>query len=447
MHTTAHLISGNLKGINRLKISESLTTFPEEVLELAETLEILDLTGNRLSALPEVFRQLKNLKILFLSENDFTEFPEVLGALPKLEMVGFKANKIASVPPNAFPPNLRWLILTDNEIGELPASIGNCQKLQKLMLAGNKLTQLPPELANCRNLELLRISANNLTQLPDWLFSLHKITWLAFAGNPLTFRADLQTTLPEISWPELEIKEKLGEGASGIISKAILKKDPETGLPAEVAVKIFRGQVTSDGLPADEMAACLAAGAHPNIVQVLGKIKDHPQQSQGLVLKLIPPVYHILGNPPTFETCTRDTFPNGTVLSLKRALTIAMGMASALNHLHRRGILHGDLYAHNILIDDQPNPLLSDFGAATIFNITDKKLADQLEKLEIRAFGILLDDLLNLTVPAELNNPLVMKLTDLKKDCLQENPESRPGSAQVYTRLRKIEASLLQSLP
>ena len=43
MHTLAQLRSGELKGTKQLSISENLKTFPKEIFELADTLEILDL--------------------------------------------------------------------------------------------------------------------------------------------------------------------------------------------------------------------------------------------------------------------------------------------------------------------------------------------------------------------------------------------------------------------
>ena len=82
--------------------------------------------------------------------------PEVLGACPALEMIGFKGCQIRRVPEASLPPTLRWLILTDNRVEALPASIGQCAGLQKLALAGNRLTRLPPEMAACTRLELLR---------------------------------------------------------------------------------------------------------------------------------------------------------------------------------------------------------------------------------------------------------------------------------------------------
>ncbi len=107
-------------------------------------------------------------------------------------MVGFKANRIRRVPAAALPPRLRWLILTDNQLSELPPEIGRCTRLQKLMLAGNQLQSLPAEMANCTGLELLRIAANRLSALPEWLLSLPRLSWLAFAGNPFCQDAPVQ---------------------------------------------------------------------------------------------------------------------------------------------------------------------------------------------------------------------------------------------------------------
>ena len=77
-------------------------------------------------------------------------------------MIGFKANQISHVPAAALPPQLRWLILTDNRISQLPSELGERPLLQKLMLAGNQLTELPHSLINCHNLELIRIASNRL---------------------------------------------------------------------------------------------------------------------------------------------------------------------------------------------------------------------------------------------------------------------------------------------
>ena len=166
MQTLEQLFSGQLLGVSKLKLSCGLKEFPKEILDLSETLEYLDLSGNELSKLPFEFSKLKKLKIAFFSNNLFTEFPKVLGECPMLDIVGFKANKINYVASESLSPSLRWLILTDNLINEIPASIATCKPMQKLMLAGNQLTDLPKEMAQLENLQLLRISANNFQELP-----------------------------------------------------------------------------------------------------------------------------------------------------------------------------------------------------------------------------------------------------------------------------------------
>lgn len=437
MQTLQQLKSGQLRGSKRIKLSCCLTTFPEEIFTLAETLEILDLSGNKLSQLPADFGRLKNLKIAFFSDNLFTEFPAQLAACEKLEMIGFKANKIAHLPENALPEKVRWLILTDNCLTKLPDSIGENTRLQKVALAGNQLETLPDSMANCRNLELLRISANQLAVFPEWLLSLPRLAWLAFAGNPCSRTITEQAALPEISWNSMEIHEKLGEGASGFIWKASFKPGFKNDFPEEVAVKIFKGTVTSDGFPEDEMNAHIAAGIHPNLVSVIGKIKEHPEEKNGLVLNLIPPQYRNLGNPPSFQTCTRDTFPDKTTFTLPQLLTVVKGIASAAAQLHAQGCMHGDLYAHNILIDSEANPIFGDFGAATLY---DKNVpaAEALEKLEVLAFGNLLEDLTTRLAEAEKETKAEDLLQNLMEECLQPEVSDRPFFREINTVLAQL---------
>ncbi|TGE25148.1 protein kinase [Hymenobacter aquaticus] len=397
MHTLEQLRSGALAGATRLDLSCGLTEFPREIFTLADTLEVLNLTGNQLAALPADLPRLSKLRILFCSDNRFTEVPAVLGQCRQLRMVGFKANQIRTLPGAALPPQLRWLILTDNQLQELPAEIGECRQLQKLMLAGNQLTALPETLRHCTSLELLRLAANRLAELPAWLLALPRLTWLAYAGNPFSAAAEAAAEarhpIRPIAWPELSLGRELGQGASGVISQA--RWQPEDGVPPrEVAVKVFKGAVTSDGLPHSEMVACISAGAHPSLTTVEGKITGHPAGAEALVLALIPPDFRILAGPPSFDTCTRDVYAPGTRFSLEAVLRIARGIASAAEHLHRRGILHGDLYAHNILTTPTGAALLSDFGAASFFDPAAAALARALQQLEVRAFGCLLEELL-----------------------------------------------------
>ncbi|MAP96521.1 MAG: protein kinase [Ponticaulis sp.] len=429
------LNSGKLAGQKHVRLNEGLTEFPKALFELADTLEVLDLNSNELSSLPDDFGRFKKLRILFLSNNPFTVLPEVLSDCPALSMVGFKNNKISQVPENSLPDQLRWLILTDNEITALPQSIGRLNKLQKCMLAGNQLTDLPEEMANCRSIELLRLSANHFEAIPDFVFDLPKLTWLTFAGNPLHQAFENQLDLPSISFGDLTLEDVLGEGASGVISRAIWSSPPSdlAEEQGEVAVKVFKSDVTSDGYPQDEMKACLAAGRHPNLVHQLARVTDAARS--GLVMRLIGAEYRNLGLPPTFETCTRDVFASDLVLSAEQALHIARQMTDVLQHLRAHQICHGDLYAHNTLINADSHVLFGDFGGAANYASLPQDQAERLERVEVRALACLFEDLVSLVPIPDREAPQIKSLIELIQDCMSTPVTARPDVRTIRARL------------
>jgi len=439
METLDALQTGQLKGTQRLDLAADLTQFPPEIFDLADSLEILNLTNNRLKALPDEFGLLQKLRIVFFSNNAFEEVPTVLSQCSHLSMVGFKSNNIQTLAENALPPSVRWLILTDNQLEQLPASLGQLSQLQKLMLAGNRLRSLPDTLAACQNLELIRLSANSLDTLPDWLWTLPRLAWLAYSGNPLCESTSLQLpSLTEVDWADLTLEHTLGEGASGVIFKGRWAVDPTQ--PIDVAVKLFKGKVTSDGLPLDEMRSRMAAGTHPNLVPLLGQVSHHPEQKAGLVFAFVPSTYSVLGNPPSLDTCTRDTYPPETCFSLPVILSIARGIAAAAAHLHSKGIMHGDLYAHNILVNCIGESLLGDFGAASFYPSSLPFVGRSLELIEVRAFGCLLEDLLDRCVLDDRQNSLDLgdRLRTLQQDCLNPIPSLRPPFSKICDFLEPL---------
>ncbi|MEH6446384.1 MAG: leucine-rich repeat-containing protein kinase family protein [Oceanospirillaceae bacterium] len=395
LHTLIELRSGKLLGTKHLALSDNLTQFPLEILSLADSLEILDLSNNQLSSLPKEIAQLKKLKILFASNNQFTTLPEALGACTNLQMIGFKSNQINYVPADSLPLKLRWLILTGNQIEVLPDTLGERKLLQKLTLAGNQLTSLPENLNQLHNLELVRISANNLKQCPDQLLSLPKLAWLAFAGNPFSQSPTDDQTVPNLCSTDLNIGEVLGQGASGIISKAQWNNQP-TDFPNEIAVKVFKGDITSDGYPEDELQACLKVGNHPNLIQSLAQVNE--PDFLALIMNLIPNTYKNLGLPPCFESCTRDNFSEGFYLSIEKIQKIVSQMMNVFEHLHEHKVCHGDLYAHNTLIDEDANLIFGDFGAASRYHMLNMEQQSKVKRIEQRALSYFIADLLSICI-------------------------------------------------
>lgn len=434
MHTLEQLRSGALAGTRRLDLRCGLTELPSEVFGLADTLEVLNLSGNRLSSLPPNLGRLHRLKIIFCSENDFNHLPEVLGDCPALDMVGFKANRIVDVPAHALPVALRWLVLTDNAIAELPDALGERPALQKLMLAGNQLRYLPTSLGGAQQLELVRLAANQLADVPGWLTELPRLAWLALAGNPLGWTLPPLPLLPSVPWRQLQVGARLGEGASGHIHR-VQRLGLAAGEPQ--ALKLFKGAVTSDGLPEHERAASLAAGQHPALCTPTAELRDHPQGSHGLLLPLIAPTHNALAGPPSMDSCTRDVYPSGFGMDAPVALRVAHTMAQAVAHLHRRGVLHGDLYAHNILWNPaNGGAVLSDFGAATRLPADQPALSQALQALEVRALGCLLEELAHHAAPA--GSPAVGALARLAQACQHPQPHQRPTAAEVCSSLQAL---------
>jgi serine/threonine protein kinase len=119
-------------------------------------------------------------------------------------------------------------------------------------------------------------------------------------------------------------------------------------------------------------------------------------------------------------------------------LGIAQQMASVAVHLHGHGILHGDLYGHNILHDARGGALLGDFGAAS-FYAPGSSLGAALERLEVRAFGCLLQELGQYCDWAdEAHQQRWLQLAAL---CLAPDPAARPDFALVLRQLRGWQAA------
>jgi hypothetical protein len=438
MHTLDQLRRGALAGTRRLDLSCDLDALPPEVFDLADTLEVLNLSGNRLSALPHDLPRLHKLKVIFCSNNPFTHLPEVLGDCAALQVVGFKACNITDVPGAALPPLLRWLILTDNAIAHLPLEVGQRPAMQKLMLAGNRLRALPDGLADAHQLELLRLSANQFAQLPEWLTALPRLSWLALAGNPLGWHRAEPAAMGRVPWAQLRVDDLLGEGASGHIYRV-----QQAGRTEALALKLFKGLVTSDGLPEHELAACLAAGQHPALCTPSAELADHPQGTRGLLLPLIAPHYTNLAGPPSLDTCTRDVYAPGLRIPMSAVLRLAQDMAGALAHLHGQGVMHGDFYARNILWDPASGQaLLSDFGAGTLLPLDQPGVGRALQALEVRAFGCLLEEL---SAQAQAQQPADEQYTGalavvaaLARACLNDSPAHRPSMADAAHQLAAV---------
>ena len=108
-----------------------------------------------------------------------------------------------------------------------------------------------------------------------------------------------------------------------------------------------------------------------------------------------------------------------------------------LAHLHARGLMHGDFYGHNLLWREGEGLMLGDFGAATPFDVSDRVMAERLARIEVRAWGCLLQELLQHLTAQDAGRPEVQSLLALQAQCM--GPVlARPTWLEVKEKARQV---------
>ncbi|MQM06980.1 hypothetical protein Taro_039809 [Colocasia esculenta] len=152
----------------------------------------------------------------------------------------------------------------------------------------------------------------------------------------------------------------LGEGGFGRVYKGYLGSTNQY-----VAVK----QLDRNGLQGNREflveVLMLSLLHHPNLVNLLGYCADGDQRI--LVYEYMP-----LGS---LEDHLLDLSPNKKPLDWNTRMKIAEGAAKGLEYLHEIAnppVIYRDFKASNILLDEDYNPKLSDFGLAKLGPVGDK---------------------------------------------------------------------------
>ncbi len=154
------------------------------------------------------------------------------------------------------------------------------------------------------------------------------------------------------------LKERIGAGGQAAVW---LAEDPDLG--RDVAVKIMH-QVVSEGsnyLAALREEARLAASlSHPNIATV------HDIQVQGGFASIIMEYF-----PESLD----KRLANIGKLPSSEVVEIASHVCDALQYSHGRGIVHRDIKPHNILLDEDGIPKVTDFGLARATGLSEAATA------------------------------------------------------------------------
>jgi eukaryotic-like serine/threonine-protein kinase len=150
-------------------------------------------------------------------------------------------------------------------------------------------------------------------------------------------------------------------------------------------------------------------------------------------------------------------------LPVERAVKIALGICDALDYMHKHGIVHRDLKPENVMVDDEDNVKLIDFGIAmkedarrlTFVNISpalgtpDYISPEQVkgqrgdQRSDIYAMGIMLYEMLTGRVPFLGSNPLA----SMNERLLIDPPAPRELNDEISPELEEILYRALERDP
>ncbi len=151
------------------------------------------------------------------------------------------------------------------------------------------------------------------------------------------------------------VLDPLGEGAMGFVVRAF---DPDLG--RVVAIKTLRTSgMSSEAVQAQELrfvveSRSVARLRHPGIVAVY----DVGRSDQGayMVMECVQGLN------------LRQCLNHGVRFSVPGVLHLIDGVLAALEHAHEHQVLHRDIKPENILVDNQGNVKLTDFGIAKMLD-------------------------------------------------------------------------------
>lgn len=154
--------------------------------------------------------------------------------------------------------------------------------------------------------------------------------------------------------------KKLGDGGFGSVERAVYVDG--RGVRHNVAVKYANGLERSKAQEAlrNELQVFDTVGYHPNVICCFGgNLGRQNVASVGrdcfIVLELMCRNLADFLRSPEFRLCSYQT-----------SLKICLGIAKGMQHLHSKHIIHYDLKPQNILLDDDLNAKIADFGESKL---------------------------------------------------------------------------------
>ncbi|BAB11660.1 receptor-like protein kinase [Arabidopsis thaliana] len=402
------------------------------------TLKTLTLKGNGImGGIPESIGNLSSLTSLDLEDNHLTDrIPSTLGNLKNLQFLTLSRNNLnGSIPDSltGLSKLINILLDSNNLSGEIPQSLF---KIPKYNFTANNLScggtfpqpcvteSSPSGDSSSRKTGIIAgvVSGIAVILLGFFFFFFckdkHKgykrdvfvdVAGTNFKKGLISGEVDRRIAFGQLrrfAWRELQLatdefseKNVLGQGGFGKVYKGLLSDG------TKVAVKRLTDFERPGGDEAFQREVeMISVAVHRNLLRLIGFCTT---QTERLL------VYPFMQN-LSVAYCLREIKPGDPVLDWFRRKQIALGAARGLEYLHEHcnpKIIHRDVKAANVLLDEDFEAVVGDFGLAKLVDVRRTNVTTQVrgtmghiapecistgkssEKTDVFGYGIMLLEL------------------------------------------------------
>ncbi|XP_047081345.1 probable LRR receptor-like serine/threonine-protein kinase At5g45780 [Lolium rigidum] len=405
---------GNLSYLQTMLLQNNRISgdIPPEVGKLAK-LKALDLSGNQfVGGIPNSLGQLTQLNYLRLDKNSLSgQIPIDVAHLPGLTFLDVSFNNLSGPVPKIYAHDYS---LVGNKFLCNSSILHGCNDLKG---GTNDTVSKPPSKAKNHHQLALAISLSVTFAI---IFVVFFVCWLSYCRWRLPFASadqDLEMELGHLkhfSFHDLQSatdnfnsKNILGQGGFGVVYKGCLRSG------TLVAVKRLKDPDVTGEVQFQTEVELIGLAVHRNLLRLYGfcmtskeRLLVYPYMPNGSVADRLREYHH--GKPS---------------LDWSKRMRIAIGAARGLLYLHEQcnpKIIHRDVKAANILLDESFEAVVGDFGLAKLLDRQDSHVTTAVrgtighiapeylstgqssEKTDVYGFGILLLELI--TGPKTLSN-------------------------------------------